>query len=646
MINDVIYNRLCDFDEYSRDKDGNDCNDNKLNQFIKNILFDDSLKVCYEENYLKYLLRINDQLYRKKYDFLFDYMKNEPERYVTSYIKGDIIKNWSSENSVFILAGTGKGKNYFVKESLIRKYPNKKIVMFVNRQMLLKQQKEIIEKNASYSANLIEGFKTKGIAKLNNNFMLISYQQAAISIITHNKEVINYLSEVQYAVFDEVHYLLDDSPFNKGVNIIMDELVNKNSKSNLLKNAVRIFMSATMEEMLIILRKQGYKFKKFQEFKTFSSHPNRKKVMEMMTLKEYIINLPTDYRYIEPCMYSDVYDLIDTITDSNEKWLIFVDSKSVGEKLCDEINNKIGSKEKDEAVFINADNKDNDRFQTIINNERFEERVLIATSVIYNGVNLKDDDLKNIVLPFVNVPMAKQMIGRKRIEKEDKVRVYFKNVDLTTIKQAFTNNVSKYLDIMELERMDNAYTTGVLNGLIKVRDEFLCFYYKKSKLKQTTNRMACQKLHFDSMFLLYTLQKISKQQDSSYARIMLEHLGIGEKFKKIKENELLTEEKKHLEAQKKLIEWLEKYSDETNGTFKFIDGESKKLREFNVSFNDIYYMVYNRNVNTQYKRGDRSIPKKDIQQLIDELGLPYNVTIDAKNGDVKKVYIEKVCKHV
>ena len=389
-------------------------------------------------------------------------------------------------------------------------------------------------------------------------------------------------------------------------------------------------MSATMEEMLITLRKQGYKFKNFQEFKTLSSHPKRKKVMEMMTLKEYIINLPTDYRYIEPCMYSDEYDLIETIIDSNEKWLVFVDSKEVGKKLCDEINHKICSKEKEEAIFINAENKENEKFQAIINNECFEERVLIAISVLYNGVNLKDDDLKNIVLPFVNVPMAKQMIGRKRINEGDKVKVYFKNVDFTTIKQAFTNNISKYFDIMKLERMDNAYTTGVLNGLIKVRDEFLCFYYKKSKLKQTTNRMACQKLHFDSMFLLYTLQKISKQQDSSYARIMLEHLGIGKKYASMKENAILSKEEKKEKVRIELNRFLSERVGEH--VYKIVDGKYLGISDFKNTINRFYLMYYGERIDDQHNNEARFISADKLNAFINALDLPFEIETPRKNN--------------
>ena len=140
MIKDVIYKRLCDFDKYSRDKDENDCNGNELEQFVENIISDNALKVNNKENYLKYLLRINNKIYdAKKYKFLFYRIYGNPNKRVSAYMNRDIIKQWKNKNSVFILAGTGKGKNYFIKNGLIDKYPKRKIVIFVNRQTLLRQ---------------------------------------------------------------------------------------------------------------------------------------------------------------------------------------------------------------------------------------------------------------------------------------------------------------------------------------------------------------------------------------------------------------------------------------------------------------------------------------------------------------------------
>ena len=644
MVKDFIYGRVCNFKAFSRDKHRNITSDNKVNQFIKNVLEDEELKLISDENYLQYLLRINDYDDIEKYNFIFDYINNyiddTSERYVSSYFEDDFVKNLTNQNNIFILAGTGKGKNFFVKECIIGNNKKKKVIIFVNRQTLLKQQKEIIKDNVSNPNDLIHGFKTKGKIMLNDTVMLVTYQYAASRLQKRKKKFINALSEAKYVVFDEIHYLLDDASYNKSVNYILDYLIVKKNSAIMMPKATKIFMSATMEEMLILFYKLGYAFDNYkgyyyQKDNKYNFVWNSKK----LEINNYFLNIPTDYSYIEPFTYSNVNELYERIKETNEKWLIFVNNIEEGEQLRKEVNRLLGSEES--AIFINAGNKDNKDFESIIDKEKFEERVLIATTVLYNGVNLKDKKLKNIVLPFVNVPFAKQMIGRKRIDDDEKVKVYFKNVKEEDVIKKFNENICDYRRIINFKKMSVASRVEFLNQTENKGIEYLWLKYENDTVEIKTNDMAYYKLYFDTMFNLYLLMNISKQQDSSYARIMLEHLGIGEKFKKIKENELLTEEKKHLEAQKKLIEWLEKYSDETNGTFKFIDGESKKLREFNVSFNDIYYMVYNRNVNTQYKRGDRSIPKKDIQQLIDELGLPYNVTIDAKNGDVKKVYIEK-----
>ncbi|MDE5770220.1 MAG: hypothetical protein K2I06_01135, partial [Ruminococcus sp.] len=62
----------------------------------------------------------------------------------------------------------------------------------------------------------------------------------------------DFLSRVRYAVFDEVHYLIDDSLFNKGVNIVANYLL---SIPSCIPNATKIFMSGTMEEIFVYLQK-------------------------------------------------------------------------------------------------------------------------------------------------------------------------------------------------------------------------------------------------------------------------------------------------------------------------------------------------------------------------------------------------------
>ena len=52
----------------------------------------------------------------------------------------------------------------------------------------------------------------------------------------------------------------------------------------------------------------------------------------------------------------------------------------------------------------------------IIENERFECKVLITTSVLDNGVNIKDDDVTNIIIDSFDKVTFIQEIGRIRID--------------------------------------------------------------------------------------------------------------------------------------------------------------------------------------------------------------------------------------
>ena len=69
--------------------------------------------------------------------------------------------------------------------------------------------------------------------------------------------------------------------------------------------------------------------------------------------------------------------------------------------------------------------KEKELFDSLIEKEKFDVDILIATSVIDNGVNIKDENLKNIIIQNNDRDEIIQMIGRKRcINKADKVRVF------------------------------------------------------------------------------------------------------------------------------------------------------------------------------------------------------------------------------
>ena len=64
-------------------------------------------------------------------------------------------------------------------------------------------------------------------------------------------------------------------------------------------------------------------------------------------------------------------------------------------------------------------------FEKIISTESFDEKVLVCTSVLDTGVNLKMKDLKGIVLDCNQRDQIKQEFGRKRfIDESDAVNLY------------------------------------------------------------------------------------------------------------------------------------------------------------------------------------------------------------------------------
>ena len=93
------------------------------------------------------------------------------------------------------------------------------------------------------------------------------------------------------------------------------------------------------------------------------------------------------------------------IEENGSKKSVYIDSNLVGD-------------------MANGDGKDDPAYSEIRNIRKcgkFNCDVLITTSVLDNGVNIKDPDVKNIVLITDDEVEFKQMLGRKRFLAEDEV---------------------------------------------------------------------------------------------------------------------------------------------------------------------------------------------------------------------------------
>ncbi len=509
-------------DKLDRNEYGTPIYEKKLQTILDNLL---KLPELQSQNYTNYYDFFNNLLRSSRgSEFQFYSIPEKTvgdEPYIGTVLHEDIWKAWKPQDNIFIAAGTGRGKNTFIKKELLQYLWSGKVVIFENRESLMQQQildmVREIDPGALHDPANSEGM----IYFYNDNYLLISYQTASIKCALQDRRFLEFCSQASYFIFDEVHFILDDAYFNKGISFFVNhffpdlrfyremelqqnrtlldiakqkeeirksfvyyngyqyqnplradqnqeieqhlrmnpqytslcnlEQINLNKILELQKQkkeknykATRIFMSASMEEFYSFL----------QMVQPFDQEPNEIHPREPLTgidrsqavypiLCEanrggnpyQILSMPTDYDFIKPYQYTKLEDIVEEIKKSpdNEKWLVFVNSIEKGIKLKEQLKKAIG----ESVYFLKADNKmspENKKvYKSLVEQCCFDCRVLIATTVIYNGVNVKDPRVKHIVIPFTTPSVVKQLIGRKRLDekekgKSDSVNIYFHNV--------------------------------------------------------------------------------------------------------------------------------------------------------------------------------------------------------------------------
>ena len=228
---------------------------------------------------------------------------------------------------------------------------------------------------------------------------VISYQELEKDIGMTSEELDKY----DYIVCDESHYFLEDSEFNSNTNISLMKIMGT-------RRAIKIFMSATnqyIQRKIIkrLQRRYNNDLMVAQKIFIYTMNSNATKIRNIISFESF------------------ERDLLYKIINSKDKWLIFVKSKEQGKEIIKKLTKYLNI---DEVIFMYRDAlelktiKEMQTFDILINEETFYQKVLITTSLLDNGVNIRSPELKNIVC-FDDDPVEiVQMIGRKRsIAKEN-----------------------------------------------------------------------------------------------------------------------------------------------------------------------------------------------------------------------------------
>lgn len=129
--------------------------------------------------------------------------------YISEVIQTDYIK-WQPMDTVFIEAPTGTGKTTFILELLLpAAINNKKRILYLCNRSILEQQ---------LKTNL---FERQGVPTDDKELLEGVYDFEGISVMTYQR--LQELNDIQreimvmdydYIIFDEIHYLYEDSSFN------------------------------------------------------------------------------------------------------------------------------------------------------------------------------------------------------------------------------------------------------------------------------------------------------------------------------------------------------------------------------------------------------------------------------------------------
>ena len=405
--------------------------------------------------------------------------------YLSDVITSEDIFSWEPETPVLISSQTGSGKKYFVIQSLLKpsiKDPNQKdtMLLLVNRQALNRQNKfdlaEFLKDVIGiekYEKALNEYYKNEGIDNLFIDF-------GAITICTYHqcyKRQLLKNKRFKYIILDECHFFTSDSTFNIETDLMLEDIVNNGQPS------VRIYMSATPEVALEPIINFEYNFKKnivdslttqWRDIKTspdFAIKLANKSVTskdcynidaaidkerEHWKIEFKFYYITRDYRYLYfQSTYSQVEDLIPDIQKSKNKWLIFINDSEVAKNfkktLCaQEISCEFISRD-----FIKSNVKAKEEYDYLIENETSRQKVLIATSLIDNGINIKNDNIKsendkvlNIAIDSTDRTQFLQMIGRVRVSENDQINLYIREYTLEDIKKNLEKDTKALITIL------------------------------------------------------------------------------------------------------------------------------------------------------------------------------------------------------
>ena len=217
--------------------------------------------------------------------------------------------------------------------------------------------------------------------------------------------------------------------------------------------------------------------------------------------------LDRNYDYLQNIFpYKDFGELIDCIEKSKEKWLIFVHSQNEGEKIL-----SLLKKRSIPSVFISRKSVETEpaaqrEYDFIIEHEALDSRVVIATSILDNGINIKNEAVSELQNKTLNVVINSfdriqfiQMLGRIRVNPNDNVSLFIRKYSVGDLKNQLRRNTELLLTILRNDMLS-------VSGKQELFDKNHFRYSEYPEIFSEYNPCAIYQLIDNVIFLLNTIR--------------------------------------------------------------------------------------------------------------------------------------------
>ncbi|MGF7050106.1 superfamily II DNA or RNA helicase [Paenibacillus sp. DS2015] len=310
----------------------------------------------------------------------------KPQQNVTDKINGQQTE-WKNGDIVLISSGTASGKSYFIRNELeeLAESEGTYILLLVNRSKLFKQNMELIG----------QSFLSRIKVEL--------YQNIEREI---NSGKGYDFSRYKYIVCDESHYFTTDSGFNDSSDESLNAILS-------LHSHIRIFMSATGSILFSHIKEK------------------HRRLLKKTDNKIWNYSIPRDFSNIASLSFYSDFSSIERLikkklNNENDKIIHF--SKSVERAY------ELHKKYHDNSMFVCSNSNkyskyiDYNKVESMVRSNQFDCKYLFTTTVLDNGFDLKDENIKLIICDMSDIDSMLQCIGRKRFKNnKDKVHIILFN---------------------------------------------------------------------------------------------------------------------------------------------------------------------------------------------------------------------------